>query len=153
MKILMLFIFLMNFFFAFAQTTYMRVNKTDGTTVLFAIGDIKEIKFSGTVGIKDLEKWGEVLNAFNKMKCFPNPTNSIVTIEYNLPENGNADLLIYNNSGALVYKKPLENQFAGYNQIIWAGTDIRNNILPNGIYHCNISFKNTKLQEKIIILK
>ncbi len=153
MKILMLFIFLMNFCFAFAQTTYIRVNKTDGTTVLFAISDIKEIKFDGIVGVKDLEKWGEVLNAFNKLKCYPNPTNSAVTIEYNLPENGNADLNIYNNSGALVYKMPLENQLAGYNQVIWPGTDTRNNVLPNGIYHCSITFKNTKLHEKIIILK
>lgn len=153
MKILLLFFFLMNICFAKSQTTFMRVNKTDGTTVLFAINDVKEIKFTGTVGIKDLEKWSEVLNAFNKLRCYPNPTNSSVTIEYNLPENGNADLFIYNNSGALVYKKPLENQIAGHNQVIWLGTDNNNNILPNGIYHCNITFKNTKLQEKIIILK
>jgi hypothetical protein len=132
----------------------MRVNKVDGSFVLFTINDIKDIKFVGPyTSTEDLKKMSGVLDAFNKLKCYPNPTNSRVTIEYYLPESGIADLYIYNNSGNMIYKKLLEDQFAGNNTTFWSGIDNGNNSLPSGIYHCCIIFKNTKLQEKIIILK
>jgi hypothetical protein len=132
----------------------MVINKKDGTRQIYAIKDIADIRFDLKItGIEDLRKWNEVLTSFARLKCYPNPSNSEVTIEYNLPNNGSVELYIYDNSGKLVFKAIPENQINGLNKFVWHGKDIRNNTLPNGIYHCSVLFENQRINEKIIILK
>ena len=153
MKIILVFLFLITGFACFSQSKYMRINKTDGTSVLYPISDIKEIKFDKLVGINDYRKFSDALTTLTKLKVFPNPANSEVAFEFNLPEEGNVELTVYSNTGSLVCRKQFDNQSAGINRINWPCTDNNNNPLPNDIYYCSISSKNSKLFEKLIILK
>lgn len=153
MKILLLFTLLFNACFAFAQTTYMKVNKTDGTSELFPINEIQEIKFNDLVGIEDFGKWKNAFITFNKLKCYPNPSRTDVTIEYDLPETGLVELCIYDNKGKLVDKKLFKNQIPGKNKYVFSWKDMNNNSLPSGIYHCNVLFKSTVLSDKILLIK
>lgn len=157
MKLLFLFFLFMLFSSqAFSQIYFMRVtNKSDGSSQLFNIDDIKDIKFSGNIStdIKELEKLTASINELNRLKCYPNPSNSDITLEFNMPESGNFDFKVFNNIGEIVFKKLYKNQTSGEIKINWSGTDQSNNFLTPGYYICNIIFKETKLQEKLIIIK
>ena len=136
-----------------SKTPMMRVNKKDGTIVYIPLSEILDIRFDGLTGIDNFNKFKDVMLNFNQLKLYPNPTESSVTIEYELPESGNVDLKIFNSTGSLVYQNVFKNLINGRNQFLWNGLDMNNRLLRPGTYHCNVSFKGTNLFSKIIIIK
>ncbi|MCK6623047.1 MAG: choice-of-anchor D domain-containing protein [Calditrichaceae bacterium] len=74
---------------------------------------------------------------------YPNPFNPATTIEYDLPQDGNVTVAIYNMLGQKV--KTLANGFhlAGVHRVEWNGTDERGNHLASGVYfyHLQVSPK------------
>ncbi|MBN2093685.1 T9SS type A sorting domain-containing protein, partial [candidate division KSB1 bacterium] len=84
---------------------------------------------------------------------FPNPFNPVITIEYQLPENGEISIRIYNNLGQIVRQLVQDYQTAGKHQIIW---DARNEVgdeVSNGIYLYQIMHNGNSLTRKIMYLK
>lgn len=80
----------------------------------------------------------DVPSDFNLNQNYPNPFNLSTTITYELPENSNVEILIYNLSGQLVKRMQNRRQTAGNYNIIWNGTGEDGNVLPNGLYFCQI---------------
>lgn len=65
---------------------------------------------------------------------FPNPFNSITTINYVLPVDSPVELNIYNVKGDRIYTYTSACQNTGNNSIVWDGRSREGSIQPGGIY-------------------
>lgn len=152
MKLIVLFILLMLPFSGFTQSKVMKVKMKDGTAKVYPIADILCIRFDSKACLNDLYKWQGTLNAFARLKTYPNPSRDQVTLEYDLPESGAVSITIFDTSGKEVLNETIKNQHAGKQQYFWGGT-VGVDRVPGGIYHCNVQFGNTRFYEKVIIVK
>ena len=84
---------------------------------------------------------------------YPNPFNPTTTIRYDLPEDSNVRISIYNLLGQQV--KLLTNNFeaAGYKTIRWHGKDKFNQDVSAGIYFLLMETSNFTSTRKLILLK
>ena len=84
---------------------------------------------------------------------YPNPFNPTTTIRYDLPEDSNVRISIYNLLGQEV--KLLTNNFeaAGYKTIRWHGKDKFNQDVSAGIYFLLMETSNFTSTRKLILLK
>ncbi len=65
---------------------------------------------------------------------YPNPFNPETNIVFNLPEEGEVQLDIYNIKGQKVKKLEIINVKLGINEIVWDGKDENNKSVSSGIY-------------------
>ncbi|MEL6674441.1 MAG: T9SS type A sorting domain-containing protein [Bacteroidota bacterium] len=93
-----------------------------------------------TVGINDLEKLAS-------LKAYPNPTRSLLNVDYELPEAGEVRLLLTNNMGQHIQMTQAGFQFAGAHQHTF---DLQS--MPSGIYMVQIMVEN-KVAGSLKILK
>ena len=71
---------------------------------------------------------------FTLRQNFPNPFKGKTTIQYQLPEDSQVILKIYNLAGQQVKTLIDETQSAGYYKIDWDGKDSNGNMISSGIY-------------------
>ncbi len=96
--------------------------------------------------------------AFDLSQNYPNPFNSVTHINYTLPIQGKARLVLYNTLGEKICTLVDENKPPGKYAIRWNGFDNRGNSFASGMYFYqlqvatgeNIIFNQTK---KLILLK
>ncbi|NQV17273.1 MAG: T9SS type A sorting domain-containing protein [Armatimonadetes bacterium] len=85
------------------------------------------------------------------LKNFPNPFNPETKIVFNLPEEGNVKLEIYNIKGQKIKQYSILNI---QSSIIWDGTDNNNKPVSSGIYLYKLKVKGKTLAaRKCILLK
>ncbi len=96
---------------------------------------------SGTVNVN------EIANT-NKFSMYPNPTNANTSISFNLENESNVSLEVYNTVGSLVYSENKNNMSAGKQKINFDGTEF-----PQGIYFVNLTIGNEKVTRKLTIQK
>ncbi|NQT96254.1 MAG: T9SS type A sorting domain-containing protein, partial [Candidatus Marinimicrobia bacterium] len=84
---------------------------------------------------------------------YPNPFNPITTINYDLPENGNVSLIIYDILGRQVIQLTDEFQEAGYKSIRWNGRNKSGQIVSAGMYFYAIEASKYSAIRKMILLK
>jgi hypothetical protein len=68
------------------------------------------------------------------LRAYPNPFRDNLNIDFHLPEDGNAEITLYNIRGQKVqclYDAPA---YAGKNLLAWNGKAANNRVLPTGIY-------------------
>jgi FlgD Ig-like domain len=65
---------------------------------------------------------------------YPNPFNPTTTINYNLTENENVTLKIYNVKSELVNTLVSQEQTAGNHSVVWNGTDNNGNQAGSSVY-------------------
>ncbi|MCF7802489.1 MAG: T9SS type A sorting domain-containing protein [Candidatus Marinimicrobia bacterium] len=97
--------------------------------------------------------------------AYPNPFNPETHIKYNLPNNSNFHIKIFNINGELVYRKDFVNQIAGQHTFYWNGIGYTGQKVPSGLYLVSMVATNTLLNryysadarysktQKIILLK
>ena len=71
---------------------------------------------------------------FTLYQNFPNPFNAETTIQYDLPEAVQVELVIYNVSGQKVRTLIKKIEMAGEKSIVWDGKDDRGFPLGSGTY-------------------
>jgi len=79
---------------------------------------------------------------------YPNPFNSSTMISYQLRENSQVKLYIFNLSGEIVRDLVDRQESAGSHSIIWDGKDDRGNIVSSGIYFYQLKIDNNPMQTK-----
>lgn len=84
---------------------------------------------------------------------YPNPFNSSTVIHYYLPNSIFTRLEIYNLLGQKVRTIVAENELPGEYQVQWDGRDDRGNLLPTGIYLCQLQTGKQKAVQKIAFIK
>ncbi|MCD4651981.1 MAG: choice-of-anchor J domain-containing protein, partial [Candidatus Cloacimonetes bacterium] len=91
----------------------------------------------------------EVLSAIN----YPNPFNPETVIEYNLPQRGVVLVEIFNIRGRLLDTLVSGEQKAGLHKVTWSGADCKGKPAASGVYFYRISQKNTRIINKMILIK
>ncbi|MBF88516.1 MAG: hypothetical protein CMG75_02470 [Candidatus Marinimicrobia bacterium] len=84
---------------------------------------------------------------------YPNPFNPETKITFNLPEEANTSLVVYNLLGTEI--KTLVNNFrqAGAHTIGWNGLDNQGNLVSGGVYLYRIKTEKYTLTKKMLFLK
>ena len=84
---------------------------------------------------------------------YPNPFNPETTISYNLSQNQDVKLEIYNTKGQLVRTLVAEPQNAGKHSVIWTGTDDQNRPVASGIYYYKLTAGKYTSSKKMVLMK
>ena len=84
---------------------------------------------------------------------YPNPFNPETKISYQLPENGNVELIVYNLKGQKVKTLVNETLESGNYTVIWNGTDENNKSIASGIYFYKLKTVNFEKTKKMILIK
>ena len=85
--------------------------------------------------------------------CYPNPFNPRVTIPFDLRQDGNLTLSVYDVSGRLV--KTLVNEWtrAGSHIVSWDGRSDLGAQISSGVYFCRLRTGGFTETRKIVMLK
>ena len=83
----------------------------------------------------------------------PNPFNPSTSISYNLPDEGNVQLSIYNLKGQKVKILADGIQAAGNYSVIWDGKDNSNKPVSSGVYFYQITTSHEVMKKKMLLLK
>ena len=84
---------------------------------------------------------------------FPNPFNPYTAIAFDLKEDGNAVMKIYNLQGQLVRTLLNKNMHAGRHQVTWDATDDFGIKVPSGIYLYMLEAKGVRLSKSMLLVK
>ena len=84
---------------------------------------------------------------------YPNPFNPVTTLRYDLPENGNVNITIYDMLGRQVKTLINQNQNAGYMSVIWNATNDYGKPVGAGIYLYQIQAGEYISTKKMVLLK
>jgi len=84
----------------------------------------------------------------NGVTIFPNPTNEISTISFNLTQSSLVNMEVFNSMGSLVFTNGTETMNAGSQKVIFDGSE-----LPNGIYFVNLTIGDQLITKKVSLLK
>jgi hypothetical protein len=84
---------------------------------------------------------------------YPNPFNPETIIEFNLPEETEASLKIYNLKGQLVTTLINEMLQKGRHKIQWNGNDSEGNAVSSGLYFYQLKSNRNVFSRKMLLLK
>ena len=108
---------------------------------------------SETTGIDDIQTITLQPTSFN-LYNYPNPFNPQTIINYQLPNEANVNLKIYNLLGQEVRTLVNENNIAGEHSIIWDGKDNIGKQVGSGIYFYNLTINDDyNITKKCVMLK
>ncbi|MCB0280864.1 MAG: T9SS type A sorting domain-containing protein, partial [Calditrichaeota bacterium] len=84
---------------------------------------------------------------------YPNPFNPVTTIKYQLKENTDVQLLIFNTLGQKV--KTLVNAYQSANsyEVLWNGSNDNGRKVASGIYFYKLITANKVLTKKMVLIK
>ncbi len=84
---------------------------------------------------------------------YPNPFNPTTTIAYNMVEDGNVSIEVFNVKGQLVKTLINEHIEAGDHTLVWEGTNNNNHKVSSGIYFYKMKSGNYSSTKKMILMK
>ena len=90
---------------------------------------------------------------YNLHNAYPNPFNPITTLQYDIPENANVNITIYDMMGRQVKTLVNGSQTAGYRSIQWNATNDRNESVSAGLYLYTIQAGDFRQTKKMVLLK
>ena len=97
---------------------------------------------------------GEVLpTVFALHQNYPNPFNPTTQIRYDLPEDANVNITIYDIMGRSIRSLVNSQQTAGYHSIQWNATNNHGEPLSAGMYIYTIQAGEFSQTRKMILLK
>ena len=93
-----------------------------------------------------------------KLNAWPNPfisssnqRNSALTISYNIPQNQNAEIAIYNVRGEKINE--FRNLRGSEGEVTWNGSDLSGKKVPSGIYFYQLNSARNSLSKKMILMR
>jgi hypothetical protein len=84
---------------------------------------------------------------------YPNPFNPTTTIRYDLKENSDVVLQIYNLLGQNIRTLVNARQEAGYREVVWDGRNNVGNAVASGIYIYRIEAGNFVQTRKMVLMR
>ncbi len=108
---------------------------------------LKQIDFNGNFEYHNLSN--EVVIGiplkFNLSQNYPNPFNPSTKIDFEIPEDGNVNIVVYDNSGKEVSVLVSGFRIAGYYSVQFNASD-----LSSGIYYYKIEFNGNRSYQKVM---
>ena len=99
------------------------------------------------------EKNKTIPEEFYLLQNYPNPFNPSTTISYDLPEQTEVSIKIFDISGRLVSELANSTQSAGHYSIVWNGTNSAGERVGSGMYVVRLSSKPFSASQKVLLLK
>jgi len=84
---------------------------------------------------------------------YPNPFNPITTLHYDLPEQSNVNIIIYDIMGRELKTLVNTTQDAGFKSVIWDATNNQGNPVSAGVYLYQIQVGEFVQTKKMVLLK
>ena len=91
--------------------------------------------------------------SYHLSQNYPNPFNPITIIQYDIPEEGYIQLVIYDLLGRTVRTLVNKKVLPGYKSIKWDGKNDNGSLVTSGVYFYMIQAGNFSKTKKMIILK
>jgi hypothetical protein len=95
----------------------------------------------------------EIPSEFALKQNYPNPFNPSTTIKYDLKQNADVSLVIYDLLGREVKSVVNENQPAGYKKVVWNGTNNMGHKVSSGVYIYKLIAGDFVKTRKMILMK
>ena len=95
----------------------------------------------------------EVIGNFRLYQNYPNPFNPSTNISFELLEESNVKILIYDISGRSINELVNKKMTAGNKTIIWDGLDKTGNPVSGGVYFYRIQVEDLSISRKMVLLK
>jgi parallel beta-helix repeat protein len=86
-------------------------------------------------------------------QAYPNPFNPTTTIRYDLPQESQVQLNVYDIAGRLVTTLVSQSQVGGSYEVLWNGMDANGNTLPSGLYLYRLQAGSFVANQKMLLLK
>ena len=143
------------------QNMYLSIPlKFDGNDYQVSTVSLKGIKIVGGDGsiIKSITRTESseikaIPVSFALQQNFPNPFNPSTEIRFDLPENDNVTLAVYNMMGQKIKTLTSGNMSPGYHSIIWNGTNDAGAKVATGMYFYSINTSSFQSIKKMLFLK
>jgi hypothetical protein len=84
---------------------------------------------------------------------YPNPFNSVTTIDYYTPKSSNVSIAIYNTLGQKVRMLIKGKRAAGKYSVKWDGKNDEGRLMSSGTYYYILKSKNVYLKKKLTLVK
>lgn len=123
------------------QTTFL-YSQAEDTWYFSTRTPMVRMNFDETLSTSEVEK-----RNFS-VKAYPNPAKNQTTIQFELENNADVNLVLTDMSGKVVYSTEQSNVAAGKNQI-----NVSTNGLSNGVYFYSFEANGNQVTEKLIINK
>jgi hypothetical protein len=91
--------------------------------------------------------------AYKLAMNYPNPFNSGTSFDFNLPEDNEIEISIYNAVGQKIAVLEQGEFAAGYHQTRWDGLDMYNQAVASGSYFCIFQAGHIRLTRAITLLR
>jgi len=79
---------------------------------------------------------------------YPNPFNPVTTIRFDLPEDADVQLLVYDVLGREVAELVSGRVLSGFHEVIWDASDV-----SSGVYLCQLTTLNSVITNKMVVVK
>jgi hypothetical protein len=118
----------------------MQINKFDGSNVTWDLSIVKFYNYKNQPS--------GVINAKNtvELTLYPNPVNDIVNINYELTNNENVSIVVYDSEGKIVKFWEQGSNLSGNQTLTWNTATMK-----SGIYFVQLSTTKGTLTQKMII--
>ena len=84
---------------------------------------------------------------------YPNPFNPATTIDFTVPEAGNASLAVYNVNGQKIRELVSGNLTAGRHSVVWDGRDHDGKSVSSGVYITRLMMRDKVATGQMMLLK
>lgn len=147
-----------------ALAAYWKMNEGNGEQISDNSGNGNDAEISGAIWIQgpDLNLPTEV-NTFHSNEAvakdyklydnFPNPFNPETTIRFDLPDDSNVTVKIYNITGAIVRTLLNTREVAGNHSIVWDGKNDVGRDVSSGVYLCKMTAKHFQSTKKMLLVR
>jgi hypothetical protein len=130
----------------------------DGERLTFAyreyVSDPVDIRFSGDMEPRNLSlKIKHIPEKFSLAQNYPNPFNPITSLRYDLPEQAQVTLTIYDLTGREVTQLVNTTQEPGFKSVRWDATDMHGKPASAGVYLYQIRAGEFVQTRKMVLLK
>jgi|GEM_PF-4605080 len=105
------------------------------------------------ISVSGSEKTQQTPVRFSLSQNYPNPFNPVTTIEYQLPEKAQVNIVVYNVLGEKVTELINGIQQKGYYSVTWDGMSADNKPVPSGLYIYRMKAGNYAETKRMILLK
>jgi hypothetical protein len=92
-------------------------------------------------------------NSFTLSQNYPNPFNPSTTITFDLTEDTNVKISIYDMTGRLIRRLVNQPMTIGTKVVNWDGTDDAGNLVSGGIYFYNLQSGGYSQTKKMVLMK
>jgi hypothetical protein len=149
-KITLVLLFMTIVFLLSAET--MIVHTTTGN-VVFEVSDINQITFDGYDGVDEdfIDFMSKVPIKF--LKNYPNPFNPETTISFELNQQGQTLVEIYNVKGQKVKTLLNDELETGVHNLVWKGMDEQGQKVATGMYFYKVKVNKEEKINKMIMIK